>query len=517
MVYDAVIIGAGLAGLTLARQLLLNDAQMTLAIIHDGTFPNAHAAHKVGESTVEIGGFYLRETLALKEYLENEHLPKMGLRFMQTDGATYREYGIDCFPYHDAYQLDRGKLENDLYNALRSQVTIMTGERFLKADMRDDGLHCLESITKAGETKQYQARWLIDASGRQRTMVKALGAGRSSPLTHSAVWFRVDARIDVNDFLASDDDENIFYGAQRHYSTIHLVGSGYWVWIIPLPEGRTSLGIVFDETLHDARALLRLEDALAWLEQHETALFSALPAKENVLDFKYLRKYSYNSDLFLSLNRMAVTGEAKGFVDPLYSNGTDFIAFMNTMITETILHDRQGGDIQRHSDIYNRFLHLMYECFQTCHVHSYKNFDQWHYVTAKTDIDPIFYFGTFCVVFMNKKVGDLDFMEEALFLLEDSFASYKKIISLFKSDDFARAVVEVPRYLSIIGSIQEEVNRNILLCHDDGVMALLRENKRILDFVRQSLENGEDFYTISRIPSRQTRRNGHDTRYAWLP
>ena len=36
----------------------------------------------------------------------------------------------------------------------------------------------------------------------------------------------------------------------RWLSTNHLVGAGYWVWLIPLGSGATSVGIVTDETIH---------------------------------------------------------------------------------------------------------------------------------------------------------------------------------------------------------------------------------------------------------------------------
>ena len=39
------------------------------------------AAHKVGEASTEIGSFYLAEILGLREYLDEVHYRKFGLRF----------------------------------------------------------------------------------------------------------------------------------------------------------------------------------------------------------------------------------------------------------------------------------------------------------------------------------------------------------------------------------------------------------------------------------------------------
>ena len=54
--YDVVIIGAGLAGLALARQLLLNSEKKILLLEKRAEIPPAH--QKVGEATVQVSGYY---------------------------------------------------------------------------------------------------------------------------------------------------------------------------------------------------------------------------------------------------------------------------------------------------------------------------------------------------------------------------------------------------------------------------------------------------------------------------
>ena len=74
---DGAIVGGGLAGGLLARQLrrALPDASIAL-------FEKSMARrYKVGESTVEIATHYLIKRLGLSTYIYKEHLPKNGLRF----------------------------------------------------------------------------------------------------------------------------------------------------------------------------------------------------------------------------------------------------------------------------------------------------------------------------------------------------------------------------------------------------------------------------------------------------
>ena len=56
---------------------------------------------------------------------------------------------------------------------------------------------------------------------------------------------------------------------ERWLSTNHLMGRGYWVWLIPLGSGSTSIGIVADDDLHPYSRINRYERALEWLREFE--------------------------------------------------------------------------------------------------------------------------------------------------------------------------------------------------------------------------------------------------------
>ena len=113
--YDVAILGGGQAGLTLALQLQQSRPATRILVIEKQAYPFPEAAHKVGESTVEIAAHYLRDTLGLKEHLQTQQLRKFGLRmFFSTQDnrdITHRvELGATVFPPLSTYQLDRGRL-----------------------------------------------------------------------------------------------------------------------------------------------------------------------------------------------------------------------------------------------------------------------------------------------------------------------------------------------------------------------------------------------------------------------
>src|SRR5262245_65341054 len=82
---DVIICGGGLAGLLLARQLRRTHPDLGVVLIERMARPLPEAAHKVGESSVELACQYF-ESLGLKEYLLDRQLIKHGLRFFPGGG-----------------------------------------------------------------------------------------------------------------------------------------------------------------------------------------------------------------------------------------------------------------------------------------------------------------------------------------------------------------------------------------------------------------------------------------------
>ena len=142
--HDVAIVGGGLAGLTLARQLKLARPTTDVVIVERGAHPVPEAAFKVGESTAEMAGHYLGTHLGLRSHLEERQLIKTGLRFFFTAGgnrdlALRPEVGhITLLPTR-TFQLDRGRLENDLTEDVCSLgVEIVEGSRVTALDSDGD-------------------------------------------------------------------------------------------------------------------------------------------------------------------------------------------------------------------------------------------------------------------------------------------------------------------------------------------------------------------------------------------
>ena len=313
--YDVTILGGGLAGQTLARQILLQRCETRILMVEKRAFPVPEGAYKVGESTVEIGAHYLGQDLRLKKHLVDDQLPKFGLRFFFVNGqeslASGTEVGTSEFFAAPGYQVDRGRLENYLAKTNAEWGVTFAPQSQVKSIQlaEQDELHSV-SYQRDGQNITARSRWMIDASGRAGLLKKKLDLAQ--PIDHNvnAVWFRVGAELRIDQWC---DDPQWRKRAgkvpRRWLSTNHLLGQGYWVWIIPLASGATSIGIVADPRFHPLAELKQFDLALGWLERHEPLLASIIaPHRDKLQDFSAIKRLGYSCKQLFSAQRWALTG-----------------------------------------------------------------------------------------------------------------------------------------------------------------------------------------------------------------
>jgi len=352
---DVVIIGGGLAGLTLALQLRQTLPSLSVTVLEKHRYPVPETAFKVGESMVEVSSWYLRETLGLGDHLLASHLPKFGLRFFMserdnTDLGCRPEYGLLRVPedilnkpkthlpgiHLPTYNIDRGRLENHLLErCCEIHVEVIEACKVKRLNFGDP--HELVTDASAANSKLY-SRWIIDATGRAGFLARRLKLRQTQGHEVNAAWFRLAGRIDPDHWTGDAAYHSRARPGLRWLSTNHLMGDHYWIWLIPLSSGTTSVGIMADPNLHGLEQLNRFEKVLAWLRYREPQLAEIVSSCER-LDFHAMKARSYLSRRTLSTDRWALCGESAFFVDALYSPGGDFIAVGNTLITQMIEAD----------------------------------------------------------------------------------------------------------------------------------------------------------------------------------
>ena len=439
---DVAILGAGAAGLTLALQLVHDNPTLNVTILERETFPVPETTHKVGESTVELAGHYLRDVLGLGDHLSGEQLDKFGLRVFfsaggNTDITRRIELGHAARPPAavGTYQIDRGRLENELARRLAARgVEIKAGVKATRVEL-GAGLdrHLVHYSMNGQAPAQLEARWIIDATGRTGLLKRQLGLTKKNAHHANAVWFRIDHPIDIDTWSNDPRWRGRIVDGRRELSTNHLMGEGYWVWMIRLASGGISIGIVTDPALHPFDELNKFDRALEWLRRYEPQLGAEVTRhRERLLDFRLMADYSYDVQQAFSDRRWALTGESGLFLDPLYSPGLDLIAISNTLTADLIHHDFAGDDIQERAAVHDQVYKLITEGWLRVYQDQYPVMGNARVMLAKVIWDTAVYWGVVGLLYFQDGLADLVDNPERVIVLARFNAISHEIAAFFR-------------------------------------------------------------------------------------
>ena len=498
--YDVVIAGGGLAGLTLSIQLKQANPDISILILESRDKAAATAAHKVGESTVELATHYFREVLNLKDYLEEFELPKHGLRFFFTDEKkTELSNRVELGPRLKlpvpSHQLDRGTFENYLEKHTKS-----LGTDFILAARAKDvvfgengGLHEVV-FAHEREDKKVKTKWFVDATSRISLLKKKLGFQKEAPHNVNAAWFRVKGVVDIDEWSDNNQWKTFLAPKLRYLSTVHFMDKGYWLWVIPLGSKNTSIGIVADEDIHPFETINTYEKAVEWINKHEPqAAKFVCPPKDELMDFRILKHFAHDSGRIYSADRWAVTGEAGAFLDPFYSPGSDFISLNNTWLSDLILRDHKGEDITVRAQIYDQTHLAWFQSWLPIYQDKYKLMGNTQIMVFKIFWDWAIYWSVPCLLFTNHGFTDLKVLKE-LFVSEKSLGRKFGVLNKAVQDLFLdwlpyeKAIFE-NRYIDPLDlNYLKSFQRGIDTMHGaDTIVSKVAENMVILEHVAASV------------------------------
>jgi len=369
---DVVVVGGGVSGSSTAILLKRRIPGARVLLVEK----NPAFDRKVGESTVEISSFFLVRVLKLYDYLSREQLPKQGFRYWFTNAeaetlATASEVGPSQLARTPSFQLDRQKLDEDLLAmAQREGVEVWRPARVRSAELPGDGSPNVFAIEHEGEEKIVRSRWAIDASGRAALFARKMGTQRAN-LDHptASIWARLTGVADLDGIACSgtDPDDRWFRAvpAARRLATNHFVGYGYWWWFIPLKNGDTSVGIVWDKRL--VAAPEGTVDERFWSFAGRNPLVSGMLRDAAIRDhdIRALGHLPYFVDRVCGRG-WGLVGDAAGFLDPFYSPGLDHLAFSAVDRVALVEKDLAGGgvtdaEIDASNRVFTRFLRFFFE------------------------------------------------------------------------------------------------------------------------------------------------------------
>ncbi len=398
---DVLIIGAGMAGGLLARQLSIEQPDLRIVLLDKKTEFDWH----IGESSVEVFDDYAVRNCKLGRYLAANHIVKHGLRFwfdsQQKDlrMCELSEQGRSRYTtLNRGVQLDRAKFDRDLCEINRKGgVDVRLGTAVVARSpdgqpgitLNVDGMHRV--LTSDGVIT---CRHLVDAGGRSAPLIKKLNLDAADDRLHTGSYWSRYAGTRCIDELGDNTWRARVEGTMRWCSTNHFMYDGYWLWLIPIDADVVSIGVTFDQRIAPMK-FRNAREFTAFLRSHR-CLDELLGSESQALDFKGLTRIQRRASQYFSDDRWYLTGMSGLFVDPLFSNSSAVIALSNRMIASMIEAERAGrasvfANRRRHFDtamlnIYERQMesydkyHLLgsFDAFvnwQTIRYHSILNYD----------------------------------------------------------------------------------------------------------------------------------------------
>jgi len=485
---DAIIAGGGLAGLGLAYQLKKRIPDFDITVVERRKFPRPNAIAKVGESTVEIGSRYLSHDLDLTDHIRQEHLKKFGIRMFfgesASDFSQQDELGASQAFGIPTYQIDRGNIENHLAQRVKSMGVTLVDEAEVSKLSVGDKIHSMQVKTPTSEV-QYDTKWLLDASGRHALVKHTLDLAIDNHHRANAIWFRIDRRIEIDDWSScSEWKKRCQPQGRRWLSTNHLAGPGYWVWIIPLASGVTSIGIVMDDQAFDESDISCRDSALRWLDRHQKRCADAIDGAD-FLDFVILRGYSYGCKQTFSDEQWAITGEAGCFTDPLYSPGTDFIAISNNFICDLLASSAAKDDTRFKRALFEKLYFSIYDNTLSLYSHQYGGFGDRRMMGLKLLWDYCYYWGVLSLLYFRGALTNISHMRNLSPLLQKVQLLNQEVQTTFRLRAVTRKILPNRGIFMDQYQIPCLKHFNALLMHNSShpVESELRENSAILEQV----------------------------------
>lgn len=300
---DVLVIGGGPAGSAVSA--LLAQMGWHVELLEKDRHPRFH----IGESLLPHSLPLLKNLGVLSE-IEKIGIVKYGAEIVSPyDGRSrtlYFSRALDgSQPY--AFEVKRAEFDEILFkNCVSKGVRVSEGVRARQIEFRSGQRTLVQAEDHEGHSRQWEARFVIDASGRDTFLSGHKGGKDRDPSHNSAAIF---GHFEGVTRLPGLDEGNI---------SIIWFDHGWW-WIIPFKDGTTSVGAVcwpyYIQSRHSDMETffwdtVRLCPPVAERLKH-AKLMTTVHAAAN---YSY-RRTTMSGDGFL------IVGDAFAFIDPVFSSG----------------------------------------------------------------------------------------------------------------------------------------------------------------------------------------------------
>ena len=351
---DVLVMGGGATGQLAAAYLHLRFPDLKVAVV-EGPHKNRPI---VGESLVEVSVDFLLE-LGLGSYLVEKHYPKYGLTYYfkaDINNPADRTYIVDEIPTAPpilSFQINRFTLDAEVRrrNAENGVELIDATVTAVDLTSKSDGgnPHTVTLQYANGEKQAVSARWLIDATGRNRVLQKHLQLQEKVAEQKDVFWFRLS---NFNSEILSQNHpiKKVHRNYIPYFATHHFFGKGNWIWYIPMrsPDNTplVSIGITYRKDVYPHGEIHTMEQFLECVGREHPMLVELIRTG-TVVDTNFYGSYMWECRQRYSADRWYIIGDASDTVDPLYSVGLALSTIQIRQVAAIIQHGIQRPRRQR--------------------------------------------------------------------------------------------------------------------------------------------------------------------------
>ncbi|PYK44439.1 MAG: hypothetical protein DME53_08340, partial [Verrucomicrobia bacterium] len=351
--YDVAIIGGGPAGSTAAA--LLAQAGRRVILFEREKFPRFH----IGESLLPFSMKAFTRLGLHEKFSRAGFIKKYGGEIIgacsENGTKFYFKDGYRSQTDH-AYQVTRGDFDKVLLDHARESGAHVHEQTAVDGiDFSHDGIQL--GVRSDGSFRSVRARYLVDASGRNSVLGRQFKIKKTydhlQKLSIFAHYEGVWRRDGIDGTL-----------------TVLVRAVDRWFWLIPVTAERTSVGMVLDsETFRKSKVTAEdfLEQALA----EQPTIAKRMTNARRVTKVYLEADFSYRSARLYG-DRWLLTGDAAGFIDPIFSSGVFLAVFSGEKCADVLnevldrprkakrLFARYERSVNRAMGVYLRFVNAWY-------------------------------------------------------------------------------------------------------------------------------------------------------------
>ncbi len=324
---DVLVAGGGPAGSTISTLLARKGHKVT--VLEKDTHPRFH----IGESLLPCN-MPIVEELGVMNELRAMGVVKLGADFSLATDETWRTYHF-ARSYNktppNAYEVKRSDFDELLFrNATKNGVDTREGVTLNSVTWDSEGKSRAEAVTASGEKLVFNAKYFVDASGRDTFLSKKFDMKVQNKNHASAAIFGHFRNVTRRP------------GADQGNISIYWFDHG-WMWFIPLQDNIVSVGCVCWPEYLKTRTTSPEDFLWATLKLAPKA-YERMAQAELISEVRATGNYSYTSDRMIGKGYIMI-GDAFAFIDPVFSSGVYLAmngAKAGAVVVDGVLADRRA-------------------------------------------------------------------------------------------------------------------------------------------------------------------------------